>query len=185
MPLPLPQHIFRFDDQETVVYPGNVQIGTKALYQFLSSMPPLFAVGENVSAAQFTKGQVIGRGPADTGYVLADNSILDRQAIGLCCETGEIGFGAVVQLSGQFCLLDWTTIAGTAQLLPRTTYYLDAVPGRITAIPPIAPSVIQRIGYSISPFVLNLNLEFPGSGAAVPTGAGGLAAAWFFSNCCC
>jgi hypothetical protein len=173
MPLPLPQNIFRFDDRETFVYPGNVQIGTVALYQFLSTMPPGFAVGKNVSALPFTKGQAIGRGPADIGYILANSSGFSTQAIGLCCEYGGVGFGAIVQLSGQFCLFDWTAIAGTVQLLPRTTYYLDSVPGKITPIPPGSPNMIQRIGYSISPFVLNINLENFSELIAVTGGGGG------------
>lgn len=184
MPLPVPQNIFRFDDRETFVYPGNVQIGTVALYQFLSTMPPDFSVGENVTALPFVKGQVLARGPADYGYILADNSVLTNQAIGLCCEYGDVGFGASTQLSGQFCLDDWTAIAGTALLLPRTTYYLSAVPGQITSVLPALPAVQQRIGYSISPNVLNISLEFVSSGSAPPSSSAGVAAAWFFSNCC-
>ncbi len=183
VPLPLPQNIFRFDDRETFVYPGNVQIGTVALYQFLSTMPPDFAVGENVTALDFVKGQILARGPADYGYILADDSALTNQAIGICCEFGQVGFGAIVQLSGQFCLDDWTPVTGTTLLLPRTTYYLSATPGMLTPALPALPAVQQRIGYSISPNVLNLSLEFVSSGSS-PSGGGGMAAAWFFSNCC-
>lgn len=133
------------------------------LPQVLSTMPPQFAVGVNVTAVDFLKGLVIGRGPADTGFVLADNSTLDRQAIGLACDQGRAGLGFPVQLAGQFSLLDWTAIVGTLKLTPRTTYYLSAVPGQLTSVLPVAPAIVQRIGYSISPNVLNLNLEFPGS----------------------
>lgn len=184
MPLPLPQNIFRFDDRETFVYPGNMQIGTVALYQFASTMPPDFAVGENVSAADFVKGQLLARGPADYGYILADNSTLLHQAIGICCETGGVGFGVIIQLNGQFCLDDWTAITGTPLLLPRTTYYLSSVPGQLTPALPAAPAVQQRIGYSISPNVLNLSLEFVSSGGGSGSSSAAVAAAWFFSNCC-
>lgn len=163
MALPPPQSIVTFPDKETFVYKGDVLVGVVPLPQFLSTMPPQFAVGVNVTAVDFLKGSVIGRGPADTGFVLADDSSMDRQAIGLACDQGRAGLGVTVQLVGQFCLLDWTAIAGTQKLTPRTTYYLSAVPGKITSVVPAGP-VIQRIGYSISPNVLNLNLEFPGSG---------------------
>lgn len=184
VPLPLPQNIFRFDDRETFVYPGNVQIGTVPLYQFLSTMPPDFAVGENVTAIDFVKGQILARGPAAYGYILADNSVLTNQAIGICCEQGQVGFGAIVQLSGQFCLNDWTLITGTTLLLPRTTYYLSATPGMLTAALPALPLVQQRIGYSISPNVLNLSLEFVASSGGGGSSSAAVAAGWFFSNCC-
>ncbi len=184
MAQPVPQNIYRFDDRETFVYPGNVQIATVALYQFLSTMPPDFAVGENVTAADFVKGQVVARGPAAYGYILADNSVLTNQAIGLCCEVGGVGFGVIIQLSGQFCLDDWTAIAGTALLLPRTTYYLSATPGMITDLLPALPLVQQRIGYSISPNVLNLSLEFVAGSGGSGSMATAMAAAWFYSNCC-
>jgi hypothetical protein len=184
VPLPLPQNIFRFDDRETYVYPGNVQIGTVSLYQFLSTMPPGFAVGKNVSGAPFIKGLALARGPADYGYILADNSVLANQAIGLCCEYGAVDFGVIVQLSGQFCLLDWTPITGTTLLLPRTTYYVSATPGMLTPIAPAFPVIAQRMGYSISPNVLNLNLEFTNLSGGSSGGGSGMAAAWFFSNCC-
>lgn len=157
----MPQNpaLFRFDDQQTVVYPGITPIGGVPLYQILSNMPPEFSVAENVSGAQFTKGQVIGRGPAARGYVLADNSALSNQAIGLCGDIAPVGVDAVVQLSGQFCLTDWTSVTGTPTLLPRTVYYLDATPGKLTSVAPVGPAILQRIGYSISPLVLNLNVE--------------------------
>lgn len=184
MALPIPQNIFRFDDRETFVYPGNVQIGTVALYQFLSTMPPDFAVGENVTATDFVKGQIVARGPADYGYILADNSILTNQAIGICCEMGEVGFGVIIQLNGQYSLDDWTAITGTALLLPRTTYYLSATPGMLTPTLPALPLVQQRIGYSISPNVLNLSLEFVASSGGGGSSSAAVAAGWFFSNCC-
>lgn len=170
----LPQSIYRFDDRETFVYPGNIQIGTVASYQFLSTMPAHFAVQQNVTGATFTKGAAIARGPAAVGFILADNSIDVNKAIGLACEFSEAGRGAIVQLSGPFCLFDWTEIAGTVQLLPRTTYYLDSVPGKITPTPPGSPDLIQRIGYSLSPFVLNLTLESYSEIVAIAGGGTGL-----------
>lgn len=179
----LPQSIYRFDDRETFVYPGNIQIGTVASYQFLSTMPACFAVEDNVSAATFIKGSAIARGPADVGFMLADNSILVNQAVGLACEFSEAGRGAIVQLSGPFCLFDWTLIAGTQKLAARTTYYLSSTPGMITPILPAGPAIAQRIGYSLSPNVLNIGLDMvDGSGSS--SGSSGVAAAWFFSNCC-
>lgn len=183
VPLPLPQNIFRFEDRETFIYPGNIQIGTVSLYQFLATMTTDFAVGENVSGARFLKGQVIGRGPAATGFILANNASLSTQAIGLCGETADPGFGAAVQLSGPFCLFDWTAITGTVSLLPRTTYYLDSVSGKMTSILPVGPAIMQRMGYSLSPNVLNLNLDFVSTGTS-GSGAPSVAPAWFFSNCC-
>jgi len=180
MPLPLPQNIFRFDDRETFLYPGNVLIGTTNVYQFLSTMPPDFAVGKNVTATTFLKGQALARGPADYGYILADNSALTNQCIGLCCETGGIGLGASIQLQGQFCLDDWTGIIGTKLLAPRTTYYLSPVPGQLIAVP-VGP-IVQRIGYSISPNVLAINMDFPGSGSS--SSSSSVAPAWFLGNCC-
>ena len=165
MALPPPQSIVSVPDEETFIYKGDVRVGTVDLPQMLSTMPPQFAVGVNVTAVDFIKGLAIARGPADTGFVLADNSIIDRQAIGLASDQGRAGLGCPVQLVGQFCLLDWTAIVGTQKLTPRTTYYLSAVPGMLTSVIPVAP-VIQRIGYSISPNVLNLNLEFPGIGSS-------------------
>jgi hypothetical protein len=182
--VPLPQSIFRFDDRETFVYAGDVQISTVALYQFLSTMGTDFAVATNVSGVRFTKGQAIGRGPADTGYDLASNAALSTQAIGLACEFSIAGQGAIVQLSGPFCLFDWTAITGTVQLLPRTTYYLGAVPGSLTNIAPVGPAIGQRVGYSISPFVLNINLDLVDSGGGPVSSSSAVAAAWFFSNCC-
>jgi hypothetical protein len=183
MAVPLPQSIYRFDDRETYVFAGNVKIATTDLYQFLSTMGTDFSVATNVSGATFLKGQAIGRGPAATGYDLAANAALSTQAIGLACEFSIAGQGAIVQLSGPFCLFDWTNITGTVQLLPRTTYYLGAVPGSLTNIAPAGPAIGQRVGYSISPNVLNINIDLVDSGSA-PSGSSGIAAAWFFSNCC-
>lgn len=166
----LPQGIFRFDDRETFVYPGDIQIGNVQSYQFLSTMPAQFSVEENVSGARFSKGQAIARGPADVGFILADNSILSNQAVGLACEFSEAGRGAIVQLFGPFCLFDWTAIAGTAQLAPRTTYYLSATPGMITSLLPAGPAIAQRVGYSLSPNVLNIGLDMVDSGGSSGSG---------------
>jgi hypothetical protein len=168
MPLPLPQDIYRFDDRETYIYPGNIQIGTEASYQFLSTMPTNFSVATNVSGATFLKGQAIGRGSADTGYDLAASGALETQAIGLACEFSIAGQGAIIQLAGPFCLQDWTAITGTAQLLPRTTYYLSDIPGMLTSVAPTGTG--QRVGFSISPLVLNINMAVVNLGPFGPYG---------------
>lgn len=164
--MPIPQSIFSFTDRESFIYPGNIQVGTTQVFQFLSTMPISFGIADNVSGAAFVKGMAIGRGPADTGYIPASNASLDTQAIGLACEPSEDGTGAIVQLFGPFCLLDWTAITGTVELQPRTTYYLGTN-GLLTPTPPAGPAIVQRVGYSISPFVLNL------SPALVPSSGGG------------
>jgi hypothetical protein len=102
--------------------------------------------------------------------------------VGICCETGDPNFGVAIQLSGQFCLNDWTLVTATAQLAPRTTYYLSNVPGMLTPVVPVGPAVAQRIGYSISPNVLAINMDFPGGGTV--TASPSVAPAWFFGNCC-
>lgn len=158
--LPVPPSKFRFNDAETYMYRGNIRIENTRLYQFLSSNSVGFATAENVTGVTFLKGQVIGRSVTlDKGYVLADNSAVASQAIGLCADGAKNGAGTIIQMVGVFVLADWTPVIGAATLAARTVYYLSATPGMLTAVVPVGPAIIQKVGRSLSPSVLSLNLD--------------------------
>jgi len=59
--------------------------------------------------------------------------------------------------------LDWTLIAGTAELSAGATYFLDpATAGRITATAPtVVSQFVVRVGRAVNARTLDIEIELP------------------------
>jgi len=86
--------------------------------------------------------------------------------------TEVVGFVQVDCLSGETCQyltegmverLDWTTIAGTLELSPGATYFLDsATAGRITTTAPTTVGqFVVRVGRAVNVRTLDIEIELP------------------------
>lgn len=140
--------------------PRYLPVGSQFLTQLLATPNPNYACGPNNGPVPFVLGNVIGRYPTGTGFVLANASSLGGAAIGLAVQvTGPTGL-ALVQLGGQLVLSDWSSITGTVQLTPGGIYFLDTNSGRLTLTSPAA-GISQLIGYAISPMSLDITLQPP------------------------
>jgi hypothetical protein len=117
---------------------------------------------ENKEAIAITRGEVVASHPSGTGFALASAADNSRNGLGLAADSIAAGIAGDVQLGGVLELEDWTEVVGSPALAAKTTYYLDTVPGKLTASAPSIPGqVVQVIGNSISPTALRLEIEEP------------------------
>jgi hypothetical protein len=106
-------------------------------------------------------GSPVSIHPTGIGFLGASSNPL-RYAIGvLSQQTGPGSVGDVI-ISGLLTLVDWTAVTGSAQLAPRSTYFLDSNIGKLVTVPPtIMGFISQIIGSSLTPDTLSISLEVP------------------------
>jgi hypothetical protein len=118
-----------------------------------------FFTAENKEAVQIKQGQIVATHSSGTGAVLASASNNSKQAVGLMlADTGPAASGSI-QVGGTFEMSDWTNVTGGVTLAPKTIYYLDTSPGKLTPTPDETPGkIVQRVGRSVSTTKLKIEI---------------------------
>jgi hypothetical protein len=85
------------------------------------------------------------------------------QVVGLSLADVAAGIGCSYITEGQVERSDWTQVAGTANLSPGATYFLDpSTAGRITTTAPTtAGQYVVRIGRAVDTVTLDIEIELP------------------------
>jgi hypothetical protein len=156
-----------FLERPTTLFQGQKLIGIASLYDLQSNTPPNYGCGTNDGAVSFIMGQPLARSPAGRGFILAKNDTTSHLAVGLCIRVGNPGEATVTQLAGVITLPDWTAICGTTNLVLLGDYYLDAVAGMLTLVPPVLPAIAQLVGKAMSAKTMNIVCQVVAG--AIPT----------------
>lgn len=109
-----------------------------------------FVLKDNCAEAGITVGKLVAL--TSTGFVLADNGSIDREAIGVALTAGTVGQQMMVAIAGRL------TISGST-FAKGTRYYLGSA-GAAIATPPdnVANKISQFIGKALSS--TSIHLEF-------------------------
>ena len=109
-----------------------------------------FVLKDNCAEAGITVGKLVAL--TSTGFVLADNGSIDREAIGVALTAGTVGQQMMVAIAGRL------TISGST-FAKGTRYYLGSS-GAAIATPPdnVANKISQFIGKALSS--TSIHLEF-------------------------
>lgn len=121
-------------EEETFIYPGDIQVGNAPIYSIKSQVPEDYAIGNNRDAINFSKGFAIARSPLGRGFIAASTSSAATIAVGLSTQGALVGKPEVVQVYGPFSLRDWTAVTGAANLVLLADYYTSATPGMLTTV---------------------------------------------------
>lgn len=172
---PFPYAPIQYTEQQTQLFPGEIKIGDRELWQIMSRLPLDFASSTNKGATAFWMGAAIARHPSGSGFILANNTALATTAIGLACLGAPATQPEIVQLQGLFSLDDWTPVTGTANLTPLGFYWLDSTNGRLINSVPVPPAIQTLVGFAISPRTLRIGIEELAAIAGDSGGSGGAA----------
>jgi hypothetical protein len=121
--------------------------------------PTLFGNGFGPDCVTATAGEAINGG--DVVYFSATGTILKADATSPAKAAQGYVLAAVANGEQGTVYFDETNSSVTG-LTPGRTYYLSTTPGKLTATPPTATgSVVQAIGFSITPTSLHVGLGNP------------------------
>lgn len=83
---------------------------------------------------------------------LADADALETShVLGLASANASANSAATVLSVGSLTLPDWTSVTGSANLVPGAVYYLSTTPGNLTLVPPVGTNdVVVRLGLAIT-----------------------------------
>jgi hypothetical protein len=97
-----------------------------------------------------------------TGHaaLAAANAGATANAIGFATVDAEPTFSVNYATEGKLTLVDWTTVSGSASLVPGAAYYLSTAVGKITSVPPSAAGAyVVRVGRAASSLTLDIEIE--------------------------
>ncbi|MEM3097456.1 MAG: hypothetical protein QXU32_01885 [Nitrososphaerales archaeon] len=133
--------------------------GAGAWFEIGGAASEIF-IAENKDTVTIKAGQVVTVHSSGDGVILASATSKLTYAVGLALVDIDVGMVGVIATDGPFTLSDWTNTTGTALLIPKSKYYLDTIPGRLTTVPPSGTNNIsQEIGKALSTTKLEISIE--------------------------
>lgn len=162
---PYPYAPIQYQELQNLIFPGQVKVGDRSIWEIHPRTPLFFASSTNKGAVSFWQGAAIARDPSGIGFVLANNGSAAGVAIGLACLGAPGTQPEIVQLAGLFTLNDWTPVTGTVSLTALAYYWLDSTNGKLTTVKPVLPTLATLVGYPVSPQTLNIGIVAPSNEA--------------------
>lgn len=127
-----------------------------------SAFPPAVTTAENKDTDTICCGAPVAAHASGAGVVRASSAVPGACAVGVSIVTRAKALACDIIVSGIVKQLNWSNVTGTAVLMPRATYYLSDVPGRLVGVPPTTQgTLLQVIGTSVSETELAVHIAQP------------------------
>jgi len=115
---------------------------------------------ENKDVITLPAGTPVAAHTSGSGFIRADASNNNKNAIGITNEQINVGFSGEVLLTGPVTLADWTDITGTSNLAARGLYFLDTTAGMLTTTAPSSSGqAVQLVGKALAADTLEILVE--------------------------
>ena len=130
-------------------------------YRLANLSSPDFAA-ENKDGSTVSAGMAVAIHGSGTGFVRADADAIATRAVGLLTATTLNAVAGTVRTGDVLTLADWTAATGAPTLAAKADYFLSDTLGLLTTTAPSGiGQIVQRIGYSLSPDSLMIEIDSP------------------------